>query len=173
MINKPTRSLLLAGSLFLLSTSFQSALAAETSSAVPSQIEKVTITETGKMSSTAEKAKASAANEKMKASSAADKAKMSAANEKMKVNNAADKAKMSTASEKAKVSMAKDKLSKININSASVEQLTTLNGIGDKTAQAIVDYRKKNGDFTNLKDLVNVKGIGVATLKKVIPYVSL
>ncbi len=85
------------------------------------------------------------------------------------------KAKTTVASEKKKITStaAVGKISKIDLNSASVEQLTTLNGIGDKTAKAIVDYRKKNGDFTNVKDLVNVKGIGVATLKKVIPYVSL
>ena len=85
------------------------------------------------------------------------------------------KAKTTVASEKKKITStaAVGKISKIDLNSASVEQLTTLNGIGDKTAKAIVDYRKKNGDFTNVKDLVNVKGIGVATLKKVMPYVSL
>jgi len=48
----------------------------------------------------------------------------------------------------------------ININTASAEELATLKGIGDKTAQAIVAYRQKNGPFKSIEDLKNVKGIG-------------
>ncbi|MBB1271447.1 helix-hairpin-helix domain-containing protein [Psychromonas sp. SR45-3] len=93
-----------------------------------------------------------------------------------KSSTVTQKAKTTVASEKKKVTSttaAVGKLSKIDLNSASVKQLTTINGIGDKTAQAIVDYRKKNGNYTNLKDLVNVKGIGATTLQKIMPYLSL
>jgi competence protein ComEA helix-hairpin-helix repeat region len=48
----------------------------------------------------------------------------------------------------------------ININTASVEDLTGLKGIGEKTAQAIVEYREKNGAFKAIEDIKNVKGIG-------------
>jgi len=48
----------------------------------------------------------------------------------------------------------------VNINTASVEQLSSLKGIGEKTAQAIVEYRKTNGLFKSIEDIKNVKGIG-------------
>jgi competence protein ComEA len=53
----------------------------------------------------------------------------------------------------------------VNINSATVEQLDGLKGIGPTKAQAIIDYRKKNGPFKSVDDLQNVPGIGPATLK--------
>lgn len=47
----------------------------------------------------------------------------------------------------------------VNINSATVDQLDTLKGIGPKKAQAIVDYRTQNGNFKSIDDLGSVKGI--------------
>ncbi|MDD2743586.1 MAG: ComEA family DNA-binding protein [Rhodocyclaceae bacterium] len=55
----------------------------------------------------------------------------------------------------------------VNINSATLEQLDGLKGIGPTKAQAIIDYRKKNGPFKSVDDLQNVPGIGPATLKDV------
>jgi competence ComEA-like helix-hairpin-helix protein len=49
---------------------------------------------------------------------------------------------------------------KININTATVEELTSLKGIGESLAQRIIDYREKSGPFENADDLLNVKGIG-------------
>ena len=54
----------------------------------------------------------------------------------------------------------------VNINTASVEELKTLNGIGDSLAQAIVDDRERNGPFTSVDDLVRVSGIGAKTLAR-------
>lgn len=54
----------------------------------------------------------------------------------------------------------------ININSASVSQLTELTGIGPSKASAIVEYRLENGGFTKIEDIMNVKGIGVKTFEK-------
>lgn len=55
----------------------------------------------------------------------------------------------------------------VNINSATKEELGTLKGIGDKKAQAIIDYRKKNGDFKSIDDLEKVDGIGPGTMKQI------
>lgn len=56
---------------------------------------------------------------------------------------------------------------KINLNEASVEEITTLNGIGPKKAQAIVDYREENGPFQQEEDLLNISGIGEKTLENI------
>lgn len=55
----------------------------------------------------------------------------------------------------------------VNINSATKEQLESLNGIGPVKAQAIIDYRKKNGAFKSLEDVKKVDGIGDATFDKI------
>ena len=49
---------------------------------------------------------------------------------------------------------------KVNINTATVEELKTLKGVGEKKAEAIIDYRKKNGSFKTKEDLMKVRGIG-------------
>ncbi len=51
----------------------------------------------------------------------------------------------------------------VNINSATKEQLEALNGIGPVKAQAIIDYRKKNGPFKSLEDVMKVEGIKEGT----------
>ncbi|MFC1505016.1 ComEA family DNA-binding protein [Thermodesulfobacteriota bacterium] len=54
---------------------------------------------------------------------------------------------------------------KININTASVEELAQLDRVGTQYAQRIVAYREANGPFTNPQDILNVKGIGQKTLE--------
>src|SRR5512141_3060751 len=61
----------------------------------------------------------------------------------------------------------------VNVNSATREQLESLNGIGPVKAQAIIDYRAKNGPFRSLEDLKKVDGIGDATFDKIRGDVSL
>jgi len=58
---------------------------------------------------------------------------------------------------------------KVNLNSATVEQLTTLPGVGPKLAARIVEYRQKAGSFRSPQDLMNVKGIGEKNLSNLDP----
>ncbi len=61
---------------------------------------------------------------------------------------------------------------KIDINRAPAWLLEALPGIGKVTAQAIVDYRRQNGPFRNIEDLLKVPGIGQATLDKIAAYIT-
>ncbi|HEX2311471.1 MAG TPA: helix-hairpin-helix domain-containing protein [Vicinamibacterales bacterium] len=60
----------------------------------------------------------------------------------------------------------------VNLNTASASQLESLPGIGAKTAQRIVEYRQKNGDFKKVEELMNVKGIGEKTFLKLKPQLT-
>lgn len=51
-------------------------------------------------------------------------------------------------------------LKKVNINTAGAEELMTLDGIGEKKAARILEFRKKNGSFQKPEDIMMVKGIG-------------
>ncbi len=60
----------------------------------------------------------------------------------------------------------------ININTAGSSELQELPGIGPALAQRIIDYRKSNGDFRSVDDLLNVKGIGSATLEEILDRIA-
>lgn len=61
----------------------------------------------------------------------------------------------------------------VDLNTATVEQLQAVNGIGEKTAEAIVAYRNEHGAFASVDDLVNVKGIGVKKLAAIRPMIGI
>lgn len=56
---------------------------------------------------------------------------------------------------------------KVNINTANQTELETLPGIGTATAEKIIDYRNKNGKFSTIEDIQNVKGIGQAKYENI------
>lgn len=55
----------------------------------------------------------------------------------------------------------------ININTANLEQLMKISGVGKTKAEAIISYREKNGDFKKKEDITKVRGIGKATFEKI------
>lgn len=62
--------------------------------------------------------------------------------------------------------VSKPAISVVNINTADIKTLTKLKGIGTKKAQAIINYRKLNGEFKSLSELLKIKGIGERFLKE-------
>ena len=60
-----------------------------------------------------------------------------------------------------------EKTVRVNLNTATEEELVTLPGIGPSYAKRIVEYREKNGPFKRVEDLLNVQGIGEKTLEKI------
>ncbi len=60
----------------------------------------------------------------------------------------------------------------VNINTASKEQLQTINGIGQVTAANIIAYRTSNGFFKTKEEIMNVSGIGTATYDKIKDYIT-
>lgn len=60
--------------------------------------------------------------------------------------------------------LSQNRVERININTATVSELTALDGIGTKRAEAIVRYRQAHGPFSSVEELLNVPGIGEGIL---------
>ena len=62
-------------------------------------------------------------------------------------------------------------INKIDINGADLSALTSLPGIGRETALKIIEYRSQKGKFTETRQLLSIKGIGVKKLEKIEKYI--
>lgn len=62
---------------------------------------------------------------------------------------------------------------KVNINTATADELTLLPGIGEALAQRILEYRTENGPFRSTEDLVNVSGIGAQKLEDLLEHITI
>lgn len=64
-------------------------------------------------------------------------------------------------------------VSQLNVNDASLVDLTALPGVGKVTAEKIVAFRTENGPFKSVDDLIQVKGVGKKVLEKIRPFVTI
>ncbi|MDD4188019.1 MAG: helix-hairpin-helix domain-containing protein [Bacilli bacterium] len=62
---------------------------------------------------------------------------------------------------------------KVNINTANLETLQTLSGIGESKASSIIDYRSENGNFKEIEEIKNVSGIGDALFEKIKEFITI
>ena len=62
---------------------------------------------------------------------------------------------------------------KVDINTAGIEELKSLPGIGEKTAEKIINKRNELGSFNSVEDLMLVPGIGSKTLEKLLPNIRI
>ena len=62
---------------------------------------------------------------------------------------------------------------KVNINTATVEELMSLKGIGEKKAESIVEYREEIGSFATIDELKGVKGIGDKVFNKIKDHIAI
>lgn len=62
-------------------------------------------------------------------------------------------------------------IAKININTASIEELNTIPGIGDTFSKRIIDYRDQNGDFRDIESIMNVQGISGGRFENIKEYI--
>lgn len=62
---------------------------------------------------------------------------------------------------------------KISLNNATIEELTTISGIGEEKAKLIIQYRDKCGPFKNIEEIMNIKGIGQAMYDKIKDYITI
>lgn len=67
----------------------------------------------------------------------------------------------------------KKETTSVNINESSIEELTTISGIGESKAKAIIEYRTANGPFKSVEDIKNVSGIGDKLYDKIKAYITI
>ena len=60
----------------------------------------------------------------------------------------------------------------VNINTASIDELMTLSGIGETKARQIIEYRKENGAFKDISEIMNISGIKQSAFEKIKEYIT-
>ena len=83
-----------------------------------------------------------------------------------------DKKDNITSEEKKNEQKEEKKNEKVNINTASKDELLSITGIGESKAVSIISYREKNGNFSSIEDIKNVSGIGDALFEKIKDYIT-
>lgn len=61
----------------------------------------------------------------------------------------------------------------VDLNTAQLDDLTGLPGIGEAKAQAILDYRREHGPFRRVEDIMQIKGIGEGIFQQLEPYITI
>ncbi len=72
----------------------------------------------------------------------------------------------------AEATLDRTQVGKLDINTATQNQLMLLPGIGESIAQRIIDYRTANGPFISIEELVNISGIGDKKLDEIRDYIT-
>ncbi|WP_290911943.1 helix-hairpin-helix domain-containing protein [Eubacterium sp.] len=83
---------------------------------------------------------------------------------------ATNRAKSSTAASKGSDNSATAVSYPINLNTATVEELVSIDGLGESRASAIIEYRDYLGGYTSVEQIKEISGIGDATYAKLAPY---
>lgn len=85
---------------------------------------------------------------------------------------ATNRAKSSTAASKSSDNSATAVSYPINLNTATVEELVSIDGLGESRASAIIEYRDYLGGYTSVEQIKEISGIGDATYAKLAPYLT-
>lgn len=85
---------------------------------------------------------------------------------------ATNRAKSSTATSKSSDNSATAVSYPINLNTATVEELVSIDGLGESRASAIIEYRDYLGGYTSVEQIKEISGIGDATYAKLAPYLT-
>ena len=88
------------------------------------------------------------------------------------IRDAKNESENTTAKEQVKELVSEKKNGKININTATSEELQSLKGIGPSTASSIIAYREEYGGFSSIEEIMNVKRIGEKTFAKIKDRIS-
>lgn len=152
MIIKSTRSLMLAASLMLIPTAFQTASAAGLSGLASSSLEKV-----------------SAATTSAQGAVTSTQSAVTSAQGAVATTQSAVTSVQGAATSAATI----DSPSTLSINTATAEQLALIPGISATTAASIIKYRDMYGNFSSLTSLTSIDGIDASSLTKILPYLSL